>query len=73
MQTSIVVQAGCYKPTQELNELLSQGWKVVNMCGMPSSVTVLNQAKEVYSPSSVETKTMLPTCLVILEKEDQKT
>jgi hypothetical protein len=41
----------------DLNENLDKGWKVINMCAMPSSINTNS-----YS--------LGPTCLVIIEKEE---
>lgn len=46
---------------KDLNDHLEMGWKVVSMCGMPSSVST--SGNRVYSTQNA------PTCLVIIEGE----
>lgn len=54
MQKALIVR----NDDTELNKELAQGWKVINMCGMPSFI---------YNSYSNIIK---PTCLVILEKDE---
>lgn len=43
----------------DLNKNLDKGWKVINMCAMPSSTYKNDYSSIIY-----------PTCLVIIEKEE---
>jgi hypothetical protein len=61
MQTSIIVQAGQGSGHSKLEEHLEMGWKVIQMCPMPSSVG--------GGGESGFTKDHPPSCLVILEKQ----
>lgn len=61
MQEAIIVMLDRYNNSDSvtndiLNKKLKEGWKVVNMCSMPSS----NRATSTY--------TIYPTCLVIIER-----
>jgi len=60
MQKSLIVR----DDETELNELLRDGWKVVNTCPMPSSC-----AKSAGGYTTVASSShTVPTCLVIVEK-----
>jgi hypothetical protein len=65
MQKSLIVRDIMDYPAQgveQLNAYLSQGWKVISSCGMPSAVSI-------SSTSAYSSKYIAPTCLVILEKK----
>lgn len=53
MQKSVMVDR--ISMNEHLNSLLSDGWKVINTCPMPSSNCTCN-----------------PTCLVIIEREEEE-
>ena len=57
MQKSVIVKDDAVGSV-ELNKYLGEGWRVCNMCPMPSSV-----AGNTYS-------FIRPTCLVIIEKDN---
>lgn len=52
-----------------LNRRLSEGWKVIKTCPMPSSVALAAGASGTYGRYE---KSILPTCLVIIEVEYTK-
>ena len=55
MQTATIVTAATL---DTLNKYLEQGYEVVNMCGMPSSIA---------KGDGFDVASHVPTCLVILE------
>ena len=60
MQQAMIISSSedMDEDTRKLNDVLIDGWKVINMCPMPSS----HGGKIDYYD--------LPTCLVIIEKPD---
>ena len=54
MQKAVIVSE--QKGTDELNDLLKQGWRVSHLCPMPSSCSEVAK-----SPN--------PTCLVVVDEE----
>jgi hypothetical protein len=68
MQTSIIVTGST--GSARLNGMLEKGWKVVSMCGMPSSCVVTRYGPDSTSHQYVDVTDHPPTCLVILEKND---
>ncbi len=62
MQKSITVIGSS---TNELDEALGDGWKVIHMCAMPSSCAVAMGADTGYG---VRRQEFPPQCLVIVEK-----
>jgi len=61
MQKSLIITQD--NGTQELNSALSEGWRVVNTCPMPSSMAGTGGSFSNFKDQS-------PTCLVIIERED---
>lgn len=60
MQKAIIVKGDHSSDVDKLNVYLERGWKVVEVCPMPSSPS-----------TSVHLSGIEPQCLVIIEKEDE--
>ncbi len=56
--TKVMTATDKEESLQLLNEALAEGWRIIGMCPMPSSLDGAGNAKEIR-----------PTCLVVLEKE----
>jgi hypothetical protein len=63
MKQQMALQVSQIEDVARLNRYLEDGWVVVQMCPMPSATTLRGE--------TVSTKVFSPTCLVIIQNNEE--